>query len=189
MRVSDKYLQELIANDGKLTSGSISNLGVLRIALDLHEARERVAELEAKLRPDPVAKPAQRKRLPVAVQDIVMGSKLDCRAMTIPKKELFIWWTTNAEAIKIGDKAPAALPEYVRKQYHNRRGFGGQGPKTLWVDDKFGPREIAEWPDTNIARMIRDGTSAGIVFAGSDMPLFKNVPGIVTDFRLRLIVI
>lgn len=107
----------------------------------------------------------------------------------VPKKELFIWWTTNAEAIAIGDKAPTALPEYVRKQYHNRRGFSGNGPKTLWVDEKFGAREIAEWPDTFIARMIQEGTSAGIVFAGSDIQSFHGVPGVVTDFRLRLMVI
>ncbi len=110
--------------------------------------------------------------------------------MSVPKNELFIWWTSDHEAITlIGDKAPAQLPEYVREQYHHRRGFGGSGPKTLWVDKKFGAREIAEWPKTNIARMIEEGTSAGIVFAGSDLQLFKDVPGVVTDFKLRVMVI
>lgn len=107
----------------------------------------------------------------------------------VPKNELFIWWTSNAEAIRIGDQAPVALPEYVRAQYLIRRGFSGGDPKTLWVDKKFGPREIAEWPPTNISRMIREGTSAGIVFAGSDMKFFKDVPGVVTDFKLRVMVI
>ncbi len=109
--------------------------------------------------------------------------------VTVPKNELFIWWTSNAEALRIGDAAPKILPEYVREQYHHRRGFSGGGPKTLWVDKKFGAREISEWPKTNIARMIEEGTSAGIVFAGSDLQLFKDVPGVVTDFKLRVMVI
>ncbi len=109
-----------------------------------------------------------------------------------PKKELLIWWTTNTEAITlIGDDAPKILPEYVREQYKHRRGWcsGAGGPKTLWVDKKFGAREISDWPDTNIARMLRDDTSQGIVFAGGDLELFKGIPGLVTDFRLQILVI
>jgi len=108
-----------------------------------------------------------------------------------PKNELLIWWTTNTEAIAIGDTAPKNLPEYVREQYHHRRGFcsGSGGPKTLWVDKKFGSREISDWPDTYIARMLRDDTSQGIVFAGADLERFKGAPGLITDFRLHLLVI
>lgn len=110
--------------------------------------------------------------------------------MTVPAKELFIWWTTNTEAIRIGDEAPIALPDYVRAQYRHRRGWLESGrPKALWVDERFGKREISEWPDTGIARSIRDDTSAGIVFAGADMASFKDVVGIVTDFRLRVMVV
>ena len=108
------------------------------------------------------------------------------------RKELLIWWTTNTEAIAaIGDDAPARLPEYVRAQYQHRRRFlGGAGkPKTLWVDSKFGEREISEWPDTFIGRMIRDDTSQGIVFASNDLKPFRDLPGLVTDFRLQVIVI
>lgn len=107
----------------------------------------------------------------------------------VPSKELFIWWTTNTESIRIGDEAPAVLPDYVREQYCHRRGFSGAPPKTLWVDDRFGKREISEWPDTGIARSIRDDTSAGIVFAGADLRAFKDVIGLVTDFRLRVMVV
>jgi hypothetical protein len=103
-----------------------------------------------------------------------------------PRKELLIWWTSNAEAIRIGDVAPAALPDYVRAQYKLRRGWSGAGAP-LWVDPKFGAREISEWPETMIARMIRDGTSAGIVFVGTDIAAFKGVPGIITDFKLRIV--
>lgn len=105
------------------------------------------------------------------------------------KRELFIWWTTNAEAILIGDTAPALLPEYVREQYKHRRGFSGNGPKRLWVDKRFGEREITEWPQTNIARMLQEGTSAGIVIAGNDLGAFRGVPGLVTDFKLCVMVI
>jgi hypothetical protein len=108
------------------------------------------------------------------------------------KRELFIWWTTNVEAITlIGDQAPMQLPQYVREQYHHRRGFcsGAGGPKALWVDAKFGEREISHWPDTRIARMLRDDTSQGIVFSDADLKRFKGVPGLVTDFKLRIMVI
>lgn len=101
------------------------------------------------------------------------------------KTELLIWWTTDAESRAIGTQAPVTLPAYVREQYLSRVGRSGRG--RLWVDEKFGPREISEWPDTFIGRMIQEGTSAGIVFAGSDLPLFKGVAGIVTDFRLRML--
>ncbi len=50
MRIADKYLTELIANDGQLQSGPVGNLAVLRLALDLREAREKLAELESALR-------------------------------------------------------------------------------------------------------------------------------------------
>lgn len=50
MRIADKYLTELIANEGQLTTGSVGNLAVLRLALDLREAREKLAELESALR-------------------------------------------------------------------------------------------------------------------------------------------
>ena len=108
--------------------------------------------------------------------------------MTAPRKELLIWLTNNAEAIAVGDEAPEALPEYVREQYRLRRGWTGAGGK-LWVPEKFGERHIADWPDTFVARMIREGTSAGIVFASPDLKLFKGVPGVLTDFQLRVVVI
>jgi hypothetical protein len=40
MRVPQTLLEELIANEGELQSGPINNMGVLRLALDLKEARE-----------------------------------------------------------------------------------------------------------------------------------------------------
>ncbi len=107
--------------------------------------------------------------------------------MTTPKKELLIWWTSNAESQAIGPEAPAALPAYVREQYQDR--FGRNGRARLWVDKKFGAREISEWPDTFIGRMIREGTSGGIVFTSPEVKLFKGVPGVVTDFQLRMIVV
>ena len=112
-----------------------------------------------------------------------------------PKKELLIWWTSNPEAIAIGAEAPQALPEYVREQFRERRGQcvatgARMGPsQALWVDKKFGAREIKEWPDTFIGGMLRDGTSQGIVFTSPEVKLFKGVPGVVTDFQLRMIVV
>ena len=108
-----------------------------------------------------------------------------------PQKELLIWWTSNAEILAIGERAPTALPEYVRAQYHERRAqYARAGdPTTLWVDKKFGLREIKEWPDTFIGRMLRDGTSQGVVVVGGDLGCFEGIAGVVTDFRLHLVVI
>ena len=38
-RISDEKLNELIDNEGELSSGAISIMGVLRLALDLRDAR------------------------------------------------------------------------------------------------------------------------------------------------------
>ncbi len=106
------------------------------------------------------------------------------------KVELLIWWTTHHEAERIGSEAQATLPEYVRAQYalryaaHPKPGL----PKALWVDQKFGQREVSNWPDTFIARMTSQGTSAGVVFSSADLRSFRGVPGIVTDFQLRMVI-
>lgn len=105
-----------------------------------------------------------------------------------PRRELFIWWTTSAESAAVGPVAPEKLPEYVRAQYADRYLFGHARTR-LFVDKRFGEREITEWPDTLPSRMIKEGTSVGVVFVSSDIRAFKDVPGLVTDFKLRVVVI
>lgn len=80
MRIADKYLKELIANNGQLASGPIVPLGVLRLALDLREAREQIAQLEVALGRQGAPKPSvpdQRKpalrQLRVVEQHTVTG--------------------------------------------------------------------------------------------------------------------
>ena len=103
--------------------------------------------------------------------------------------ELFIWWTGSLDCDRIGPEADPSLPEYVRAQYAERYGRAGRTGQ-LYVDKKFGPQEIAEWPDTSIARTIQDLDSRGIVFSAKDLPLFKDsVGGVVTDFKLRMMVV
>jgi hypothetical protein len=102
------------------------------------------------------------------------------------RRELFIWWTTDQEAAEDPGLA-RNLPEYVQEQYVSRR--VARGRAQLFAAEKFGRREIAEWPPTMIASMLREGTSAGIVFVSSDLAFFKGVPGLVTDFKLRVVVI
>jgi len=48
-RVKSKYLDELIENEGELQSGPINTMGILRLALDLRDAREKVQQLEKQL--------------------------------------------------------------------------------------------------------------------------------------------
>ncbi len=50
MRIAAQFLAEIIEQGGKLRSGAVSNLGILRLALDLRQARERIAELEDQLK-------------------------------------------------------------------------------------------------------------------------------------------
>lgn len=45
-RVSDERVEEIISNEGELATGPVSALGVLRLALDLHDARGRIGQLE-----------------------------------------------------------------------------------------------------------------------------------------------
>lgn len=104
-----------------------------------------------------------------------------------PTKELFIWWTSDRECHEIGPQAAAKLPEYVRVQYQQRFGRAGRG--RLWSDPRFQEPEIAAWPKTNIAQMLEAG-HGGIVFLGKDLGLFTDdVRGLVTDFRLRMMVV
>lgn len=50
MRVSDQDLKNLIQNDGMVRPGTLPNaMGVLRLALDLQEARQKIEELEERL--------------------------------------------------------------------------------------------------------------------------------------------
>lgn len=104
-----------------------------------------------------------------------------------PRRELFIWWTSNAESSELGPVASEKLPDYVRSQYADRYVFGHG--KKLYVDSRFGERQITEWPPTMIASMLREGTSAGVVFVSSDLAAFQGAPGLVTDFKLRVVVI
>ena len=100
MRIAERYLQEIINHQGSLASGPITKLGVLRLALDLREAREKIAALEMPKLPEsgtqrkPARVLATREIVTsrfgdprrdgseetVLVQDIVVGSKVDVRA-------------------------------------------------------------------------------------------------------------
>jgi hypothetical protein len=102
-----------------------------------------------------------------------------------PRRELFIWWTTDREAQEPG--LARNLPEYVQEQYILR--WASRGRAQLFAAEKFGKREITEWPPTMIASMLKEGTSAGVVFVSNDIGCFKGAPGLVTDFKLRVVVI
>ena len=104
--------------------------------------------------------------------------------MTKPKRELLIWWTTDRESVI---SPPRKLPDYARSAYAERCQVSGHAQ--LFVPEKFGQREIADWPDTFITRMIRDGSYAGVVFGSPDSAAFKEAVGFVTDFQLRVLVL
>lgn len=102
--------------------------------------------------------------------------------------ELFIWWTADTEVNLLGPEAPAFMPEHMRAQYRLRYAARGRG--LVWADARFGAREIASWPETNIARMVREGSSGGVVFEEKFLKVMTqpSVVGVVTDFRIRIMV-
>ncbi len=78
MRIAEKYLTEIIDQGGRLTAGPVTEMGVLRLALDLRAAREKLAELEAALT-SKSDKP-KRHRLQIVIEENGTGKKSDCRA-------------------------------------------------------------------------------------------------------------
>jgi len=77
MRIAEKYLAELIEHGGQLKSGPVTEMGILRLALDLRAAREKIAQLEEDLAAKPVrAKP----RLQIIIEEDATGKKVDYRA-------------------------------------------------------------------------------------------------------------
>lgn len=80
MRIAEKYLSEIIDQGGRLATGPVTEMGVLRLALDLRAARETIAQLEGALRAKLEAdKPKRRPRLEI-VEEIATGKKVDFRA-------------------------------------------------------------------------------------------------------------
>lgn len=49
MRIPDSILQEVIENDGDTKGGPVNSMGVLRLALDLKEARADLKEARAEI--------------------------------------------------------------------------------------------------------------------------------------------
>ena len=49
MRLLNAHIDELVKNGGELRTGPINSLGVLRLALDLKDARVKIKELEEEI--------------------------------------------------------------------------------------------------------------------------------------------
>ena len=49
MRINDAFLSELITHSGELRTGPVHTFGVLRLALDLKDARSVIAELRSQI--------------------------------------------------------------------------------------------------------------------------------------------
>ncbi len=83
MRISTRFLKELIEHQGRLKDGPIGQMGVLRMALDLREAQEKIAQLESTIAlREATQKPQsaqQQRRLHVA-EEMATGNKVDHRA-------------------------------------------------------------------------------------------------------------
>jgi hypothetical protein len=75
MRIAAHFLKEIIDNDGRLKDSPIGQHAVLRMALDLREATEKIAEIESTLAlrdATPKARP-KKGTLALVTEEVVTG--------------------------------------------------------------------------------------------------------------------
>ena len=113
------------------------------------------------------------------------------------KKKMMIWWTNQADCEAIDDSTPhrecigelpTRFPKYIRNEYRSRYGRNGRG--RLWVASILGDVSVNLWPKTPLGELLGEKsrfeqTYAGIVIQRNDAKLFYNMPGIITDTKLK----
>jgi hypothetical protein len=90
MRIPQDMLEDLIENEGETGTGPINNLGILRLALDLQEAREEIAKLKEcnKDMAKKIAKVGEEARKQIAILDKSIARMDNCtKNLTMPEKE------------------------------------------------------------------------------------------------------
>jgi hypothetical protein len=98
-------------------------------------------------------------------------------------RALRIWWLTALDVQCIGGPG-LTWPNYLRIQFRKLAGRPVHGP--LWVDPSFGHVEIpAEAWTTPLGRACERAGADGIVLLADDVELLEDLPGLVTDLRLR----
>jgi hypothetical protein len=82
MRIATHFLKELIEHSGRLKDGPIGQMAVLRMALDLREAHEKIAQLESTLalREAPQKPRAKKATLALVTEEVVTGRFGDPRS-------------------------------------------------------------------------------------------------------------
>ncbi len=79
MRIAAKFLNELIAHTGHFGDGTtVTPMGVLRLALDLREAREKIAELEDTVKL--LRAPSKKKVARIVTEERVVARRGDPRS-------------------------------------------------------------------------------------------------------------
>ena len=102
-----------------------------------------------------------------------------------PSPVYLIWWLNQADCQAIGPELTAEVPEYLRDQYRSRLGRPGRG--RLWQDSEIKESlGVEPWPTTALARVF-EGDYGGIVIRESDLHHVFQLPGIVTDTKLKRI--
>ncbi len=102
------------------------------------------------------------------------------------RQEIFVWWTTLGECQTLG-VLPKDLPDYVHQAYQARV-TAGDVRSRIFPSERLPKVEISEWPKTLIGALVHN-TSSGVAVLGADLPLLKTLPGIVTDLRVRMMVL
>lgn len=126
--------------------------------------------------------------------DRIDVSVLDEVSVPTPPPPLAVWWLDQAatEAVRawLGASGSAGWPAspwpaYLREEFRSREGRAGRG--RLWVSAHLAAEGVAvePWPPGPVGEWILASGAAGIVLLGTDVPALVDLPGLVTDLRLR----
>jgi hypothetical protein len=103
----------------------------------------------------------------------------------MPDADLLIWWTDEIDYRQMGTDLPASVPEMIRGEYRSRYGRCGRG--RLWVPPGIDLKRIP-WDETSkAARHLESRSYGGIVFHAADLSAVIDLPGIVTNLDLAVI--
>lgn len=98
------------------------------------------------------------------------------------RTEFGIWWLSQSDLeILAAHDWPDPLPPWLVDEVRSAYGRAGRG--RLWVSRMLGKVGDASFNDSPLCKHCE--RCAGIVIRWQDLDVLDELPGIVTDFRLR----
>lgn len=95
-----------------------------------------------------------------------------------------IWWT-NQDDTETVEEMQTNFPDYLQTEFRSRIGRNGRG--RLWVPYQYMSQDWKiEWLDGPLFSKL-EKSYGGIVMLAADINHVMNLPGIITDFNMRVI--